>query len=88
MSEENDLKLTLDEKDSGYETSPEKAEKEEFRNFVEEPGDDDGENLHPTEHTTMLYTALLVMKGMIGEGILNLPLIIKTFGIIGSSVMT
>ena len=88
MSEENDLKLTLDEKDSGYETSPEKAEKEEFRNFVEEPGDDDGENRHPTEHTTMLYTALLVMKGMIGEGILNLPLIIKTFGIIGGSVMT
>ena len=79
MSEEKALK---EEEDSGYETSPEKAEKEEFRNFVEEPGDDDGENRHPTEFNSMLYTALLVMKAMIGEGILNLPLIIKTFGII------
>ena len=87
MSEENDLKLDYNE-DSGNETSPDKAEKEEFRNFIEEPGDDDGENRHPTEHTTMLYTALLVMKAMIGEGILNLPLIIKTFGIIGGSIMT
>ena len=87
MSEENDLRLDYKE-DSGNETSPEKAEKEEFRNYIEEPGDDDGENRHPTEHTTMLYTALLVMKAMIGEGILNLPLIIKTFGIIGGSLMT
>ena len=36
----------------------------------------------------MLYTALLVIKGMIGAGILNLPLIIKTFGIIGGSILT
>jgi len=36
----------------------------------------------------MLYTALLVIKAMIGEGILNLPLIIKTFGIIGAVFMT
>ena len=85
MSEEKALK---EEEDSGYETSPEKAEKEEFRNFVEEPGDDDGENRHPTEFNSMLYTALLVMKAMIGEGILNLPLIIKTFGIIYGSIVT
>ena len=85
MSEEKALK---EEEDPGYETSPEKAEKEEFRNFVEEPGDDDGENRHPTEFNSMLYTALLVMKAMIGEGILNLPLIIKTFGIIYGSIVT
>jgi amino acid permease len=36
----------------------------------------------------MLYTGLLVIKAMIGEGILNLPLIIKTFGIIGGIIMT
>ena len=36
----------------------------------------------------MLYTALIVLKGMIGAGILNLPLIIKTFGFIGGSILT
>ena len=87
MSEEKNTNL-INEEDSGYATDPQKAEKEEFRKFIEEPGDDDGENRNPTEHNTMLYTALLVMKGMIGEGILNLPLIIKTFGIIGGSIMT
>ena len=87
MAEENDMKLEIEE-DSGYETSPEKAEKEEFRNFQEEPGDDDGENRHPTEHNSMLYTALIVVKTTIGAGILNLPLIIKTFGIIGGSILT
>ena len=87
MSDGDEMKLEYEE-DSGYETSPEKAEKEEFRNFKEEPGDDDGENRHPTERNTMLYTALLVIKGMIGAGILNLPLIIKTFGIIGGSILT
>ena len=87
MSEGDEMKLEYEE-DSGYETSPEKAENEEFRNFIEEPGDDDGENRHPTERNTMLYTALLVVKGMIGAGILNLPLIIKTFGILGGSILT
>ena len=87
MSEEDEMKLTYEE-DSGYETSPEKAEKEEFRNFVEEPGDDDGENRHPTEFNSMLYTALLIVKNMIGAGILNLPLIVKTFGIIGGTILT
>ena len=81
------MKLEYEE-DSGYETSPEKAEKEEFRNFIEEPGDDDGENRHPTEHNSMLYTAVIVIKGTIGAGILNLPLIIKTFGILGGSILT
>ena len=87
MSEEKNTTL-MTEEDSGNVTDPGKAEKEEFRNFVEEPGDDDGENRHPTEFNSMLYTALLVMKGMIGEGILNLPLIIKTFGIIGGAIIT
>ena len=87
MSDEDDMKLEYEE-DSGNETSPEKAEKEEFRNLIEEPGDDDGENRHPTEHNSMLYSALIIVKGMIGAGILNLPLIIKTFGIIGGSILT
>ena len=64
MSEEKNTTL-MTEEDSGNVTDPGKAEKEEFRNFVEEPGDDDGENRHPTEFNSMLYTALLVMKGMI-----------------------
>ena len=87
MSEDKKI-IAESQEDSGNETSPEKAEKEEFRNFIEEPGDNDGENRNPTEHNTMLYTALLVIKAMIGEGILNLPLIIKTFGIIGGAIMT
>ena len=53
MSEEKNTNL-INEEDSGYATDPQKAEKEEFRNFVEEPGDDDGENRNPTEHNTML----------------------------------
>ena len=85
--ESDDMNLQIEE-DTGYETSPEKAENEEFRNFIEEPGDDDGENRHPTEFNSMLYTALIVLKNMIGAGILNLPLIIKTFGIIGGSILT
>jgi amino acid permease len=69
-------------------TDPEKAENEEYRNFKEEPGDDDGENRNPTVRNSMLFTSLLVLKGMIGAGILNLPLIFKTFGIIGGSVLS
>ena len=74
--------------EEGYETSPEKAEDEEVRNFKEEPGDDDGENRNPTVFNSMLYTALIVVKGMIGAGILNLPLIFKTFGILGGIILT
>ena len=86
MSED---KLALNqEMEEGYETSPEKAEDEEVRNFKEEPGDDDGENRNPTVFNSMLYTALIVVKGMIGAGILNLPLIFKTFGILGGIILT
>ena len=84
---EDDIGLEIEE-DSGNETSPEKSERKESRELIEEPGDDDGENRHPTEHNSMLYTALIVVKGMIGAGILNLPLIIKTFGFIGGSILT
>ena len=81
-SEEYDLE------DEGNVTSPEKAEDEEIRNFKEEPGDDDGENRHPTTHNSMIFTSLLILKAMIGAGILNLPLIIKTFGIIGGILLS
>ena len=74
--------------DEGNVTSPEKAEDEEIRKFQEEPGDDDGENRHPTVFNSMLFTALLVVKGMIGAGILNLPLIFKTFGILGGMCLS
>lgn len=84
MSKEN----IVEEEEEGNVTSPEKCEIEEIRNFQEEPGDDDGENRHPTVRHSMLYTALLVLKGMIGAGILNLPLIFKTFGILGGIIMT
>jgi amino acid permease len=85
MSEEKKIE---EEEDEGNVTSPEKCENEEIRNFQEEPGDDDGENRHPTIRNSMLYTALLVVKGMIGAGILNLPLIFKTFGILGGTILT
>ncbi len=85
MSEEQ---LKLEEEDEGNITSPEKAEEEEVRNFKEEPGDDDGENRNPTVRNSMLYTGLLVLKGMIGAGILNLPLIFKTYGILGGFILS
>ena len=85
MSEEQ---LKLEEEDEGNVTSPEKAEEEEVRNFKEEPGDDDGENRNPTVRNSMLYTGLLVLKGMIGAGILNLPLIFKTYGILGGFILS
>ena len=78
----------IEEEDEGNVTSPEKAENEYVRNFKEDPGDDDGENRHPTVRNSMLYTALLVVKGMIGTGILNLPLIFKIFGILGGIILT
>ena len=89
MSKEKEMKLEVEpEEDSGNETSPENSERKESREFIEELYDNDGENRHPTEFNSMLYTALIVLKGMIGAGILNLPLIIKTFGFIGGSILT
>ena len=85
MSEEHKIE---EEEDEGNVTAPEKAEDEEIRNYKEEPGDDDGENRHPTTRNSMPYTGLLVLKAIIGAGILNLPLIIKTFGILGGIILT
>ena len=68
-------------------TDPEKAEEEEFKKFKEEPGDDDGENRKPTVRNSIFTTSLLILKVMIGAGILDLPLIIKTYGIIGGILL-
>ena len=87
MSKELDTNIEKVD-DSGYETSPERAENEEFRKFKEEPGDNDGENRFPTSYNSMLYTSILIVKAMIGAGILNLPMIIKTFGLIGGTILT
>ena len=67
--------------ETSCETDPEKAEDEEFRNFKEEPGDDDGENRHPEKRTSIFATGLFVTKAMIGSGLLNVPFIFRTFGV-------
>ena len=63
------------------ETDPEKAENEEYRNYKEEPGDDDGENRHPEKRASVTLTGLFITKAMIGSGLLNVPFIFKTLGI-------
>jgi amino acid permease len=72
----------------GNETDPEKAEDEEYRNFKEEPGDDDGENRKPTKKHSIFLTSMFVTKFMIGSSILSIPQIFKTFGIIKGLVLT
>lgn len=74
--------------DTLYETDPGKATDEEYRNFKEEPGDDDGENRHPTEKHSIFLTAMFVTKFMIGSSILSVPQIFKTFGIINGLLLT
>ena len=74
--------------ETGYETDPQKAEDEEYRNFKEEPGDDDGENRHPIKTHSIFLTAMLVTKFMIGSSILSIPQIFKTFGIIYGLFLT
>ena len=74
--------------DSTCHTDPEKAEDEEYRNFKEEPGDDDGENRHPVEKHSLFLTSVLVTKFMIGSSILSIPQIFKTFGIINGLILT
>ena len=69
-------------------TDPEKAEDEEYRNFKEEPGDDDGENRHPVKTHSLILTSALVTKFMIGSSILSIPQIFKTFGIINGLILT
>ena len=74
--------------DSGNVTDPEKAEDEEYRNFKEEPGDDDGENRHPIKTHSIFLTAMLVTKFMIGSSILSIPQIFKSFGIINATILS
>jgi len=74
--------------ETGYETDPQKAEDEEYRNFKEEPGDDDGENRHPIKTHSIFLTAMLVTKFMIGSSILSIPQIFKSFGIIYGLLLT
>ena len=74
--------------DSGNVTDPEKAEDEEYRNFKEEPGDDDGENRHPIKTHSVFLTAMLVTKFMIGSSILSIPQIFKSFGIIYGIILS
>ena len=42
MDKESEVKESSD-------TDSQKAESEEYRSYVEEPGDDDGENRHPSK---------------------------------------
>ena len=69
--------------DPSSDTDAEKAEDEVFRNYIEEPGENDGEERKPTpqKRTTFLKTGLLISKAMIGSGLLNVPFIFRTFGI-------
>ena len=71
-------------------TDSQKAESEEYRSFVEEPGDDDGEDRHPKKRYSIIATSLLETKAMIGSGLLNVPYTFKTLGIIfsvGASIL-
>ena len=63
-------------------TDSPKASELEYRSFVEEPGEDDGENRKPTERNSIIATSLLVTKSMIGSGLLYVPYHFKTLGII------
>ena len=65
-------------------TDPEKTDNEYAKKYVPEPGDTDGENLHPIKRYSVLATALLETKAMIGSGLLNVPYTFKTLGIIFS----
>ena len=76
------MKIVENKEELSSETDPEKAENEEYRNFKEEPGDDDGENRNPEKRQSILLTGLFVTKAMIGSGLLNVPFIFRTFGII------
>ena len=70
------------------ETSPENASDEEYRNFKEDPGDDDGENRHPLVYNSIIKTAFMTVKCIIGAGILNLPYIFRTFGLVGGIILS
>ena len=83
MDKDNEVKESSD-------TDSQKAESEEYRSFVEEPGDDDGEDRHPKKRYSIIATSLLETKAMIGSGLLNVPYTFKTLGLIfsvGASIL-
>ena len=80
------MKIKENKEELSSETDPEKAENEEYRNFKEEPGDDDGENRNPEKRHSLLLTGLFVTKAMIGTGLLNIPLHFRNFGIINGLI--
>jgi amino acid permease len=71
------------EEDEGDQTDPDDP-RNEYSKTIEEPEDNDGENRHvkPEDRTSIKSTVITIVKAMIGCGILNLPLIFKTLGII------
>jgi len=82
------------EKDSevkeSSDTDSQKAESDVYRSFIEEPGDDDGEDRHPKKRYSIIATSLLETKAMIGSGLLNVPYTFKTLGIfasVGASIL-
>ena len=75
-------KLKINREEPSSDTDPENAENEIYRNYKEEPGDDDGENRHPTNRSSITLTGLFITKAMIGSGLLNVPYIFKTLGVI------
>ena len=83
MEKDNEIK------ESSGTDSP-KATDIEYRSFVEEPGEDDGENRKPKDRNTIIETSFLITKSMIGSGLLLVPYHFKTLGIfisIGSSIL-
>ena len=77
----------MNKNEPSSDTDPEKAENEEYRNFKEEPGDDDGENRNPTNRRSIISTGFFVTKSMIGSGLLIVPFIFRTFGILYSIII-
>ena len=83
MEKDNEVKESSD-------TDSQKAESAVYRSFVEEPGDDDGEDRHPKKRYSIIATSLLETKAMIGSGLLNVPYTFKTLGIfasVGASIL-
>jgi amino acid permease len=72
-----------DPKEEGDLTDPDDP-RTEYSKTVEEPEDNDGENrnVKPEDRTSVQGTVITIVKAMVGCGILNLPYIFKTLGII------
>lgn len=81
----NEIKDQEQKTEEDSETDIEKAEYEPSKHMIEEPWDNDGENKNPKEdeRTSILQSAVLIGKTMVGSGILNLSFNIKTVGFTG-----